>query len=68
MFDNVNIDRIYASDVDGSMVEYAKRNLGLLSHSGLAKRRQEIKRLYEMYGKQSHLDALRSCDNLYDNI
>ncbi len=68
MFDNVNIDRIYASDVDGSMVEYAKRNLGLLSHSGLAKRRQEIKRLYEMYGKQSHLDALRSCDSLYDNV
>lgn len=68
LFDNVNIDRIYASDADGDMVEFAKRNLGLLSRCGLTKRRQEIQHLYEMYGKQSHLDALESCDNLYDRI
>lgn len=68
MFDNGSIDKIYASDVDSSMIEMAKRNLGLLSHCGLAKRRQEIRHFYEMYGKQSHLEALRSCDNIYNRI
>lgn len=68
MFDHANIGRIYASDVDGSMVEMAKRNLGLLTYCGLAKRRQEIRQLYEMYGKQSHLEALTSCDKINDRM
>lgn len=46
----------------------AKRNLGLLTYSGLMKRKQEILHFYEMYGKQSHLEALMSCEIICDRI
>lgn len=68
MFDNLCIGRIYASDVNCNMVELAKRNLGLLTYSGLMKRKQEIQHFYEMYGKQSLLEALKSCEKIYDKI
>lgn len=68
MFDNLNIGKIYASDVNENMVEFAKRNLGLLTYSGLMKRKQEIQHFYEMYGKQSHLEALMSCEIICDRI
>ena len=68
MFDNLSIGRIYASDISGSMVEFAKKNLGLLTYSGLMKRRQEIMYSYKMYGKQSHLEALASWEKIYDRL
>ncbi len=68
MFDNLSIGSIYASDVDDRMLESAKKNLGLLTYSGLMKRKQEIKHLYEMYGKKSNLEALVSCGKIYDRI
>lgn len=68
MFHNLSIGRIYASDVDSGMVELSKRNLGLLTYSGLMRRKQEIRKSYEMYGKQSHREALESCDKLYDRL
>ncbi len=64
MFDHLHIDRIYASDANASMVAFAKKNLELLTYSGLRKRQHEIKHLHETYGKQSHLEALMSCEKI----
>ena len=55
-----HIQEVIGSDVDDKAVEVAKRNLGLLSISGLDKRIDEISKMIEQYGKESHQDALRS--------
>lgn len=61
---NGDIVQIYASDIDKSMIAHAKKNTGLLTASGLNSRRHEIERLYKEYGKNSHAEALHSCDKL----
>ena len=56
--------RLIGSDIDEPALEIARKNLSLLSPEGLASRRQELKRLYETYGKASHQEALHSLDRL----
>lgn len=68
IFDNLNIGKLYASDVNTDMVEFSKKNLGLLTYCGLMKRKQELQYLYELYGKQSHREALSSWENIYDRL
>jgi len=58
------IREIIASDVDKKAVELAKRNLGLLDMAGLERRMDEIKRMIDKYGKDSHKDALKSAHTL----
>lgn len=61
---NSDIRQIYGSDIDESMIAHARKNTGLLTTPGLNSRRHEIERLYKEYGKQSHVEALNSCDKL----
>lgn len=64
LFDNYNISKIYGSDIEQSMVIFAKKNLNLLSYAGMEDRKQEVIHLYQEYGKQSHMEALKSCERL----
>ncbi|MBC7879064.1 MAG: hypothetical protein H7Y59_17985 [Anaerolineales bacterium] len=62
------IREVMASDVDEKIVTVAKRNLGLLSLAGLDNRINEISKMLEQYGKDSHKDALRSASILKDKL
>jgi len=63
-----HIQKIIASDVDEKAVALAKRNLGLLSPVGLDNRIDEITKMLEQYGKDSHKDALRSANVLKSKL
>lgn len=63
-FGNTDVKKIYGSDIDENMIIYAKKNAGLLTEAGLANRKNEIEQMYKKYGKQSHMEALESCDKL----
>ncbi len=65
-FHNKNIEKLYGSDIDENMVIHADKNLRLLSEDGFSCRREEIKALWNEYGKTSHKEALDSCARLYD--
>ncbi len=58
------IQEIIGSDIDEKAVALAKRNLGLISMSGLDERITEISKMYELYGKDSHKEALKSAHTL----
>jgi 23S rRNA (guanine2535-N1)-methyltransferase len=55
-----HIREVIASDIDTKAVALAKRNLELLTIAGLDKRLGEISKLFELYSKDSHKDALDS--------
>jgi len=59
---------IIASDIDEKAVALAKRNLGLLSASGLDRRIVEITTMLEQFKKESHKDALKSAYLLRDRL
>jgi hypothetical protein len=58
------IGEIIASDVDAEALDIARRNLSLLTRSGLSLRKHEINLLYEKYGKASHLQTLQSMESM----
>ena len=62
------IGAILASDVDANALALAQRNLGLLSLDGLERRQQELRRLFDRFGKESHAQALSSAAVLRDKI
>lgn len=55
-----SISRIYASDIDESILQLAKKNLSLLTEAGLNDRIEGISRMFSDYGKDSHYEALQS--------
>jgi hypothetical protein len=59
-----SVAKLIASDVDAGVLLIAKRNLDLLSVSGLNKRIETITRLYEQFGKASHKEALEAAYRL----
>ena len=59
-----NIDSVYASDISEEAVLLAGDNLSLLSEQGLERRRMQLEKMYNEYGKESHLGAIHSADNL----
>ena len=65
---NEYIQEVIASDVDEQAVTLAKRNLKLLTSSGMEKRIHEISIMIEKYGKASHQEALRSAYLLKEKI
>ncbi len=65
-FHNHDIKKMYGSDINPNMVSHAKKNVALLTGIGIKKRKEEIQQLYDKYGKDSHKDALHSCDRLRD--
>ena len=63
-YQNRYISKIYGSDIDEDMVAHAKKNTSLLTSAALKKRKTEIEELYNSFGKESHKEALRSCDKV----
>jgi tRNA G10 N-methylase Trm11 len=55
---------LYASDVEQKSIEFAEKNLSLLSGEGISKRITEIESLIDKFGKDSHKEALQSAYNL----
>ncbi len=62
------IREVIGSDIDEKAVAVANQNLGLLSAAGLDKRIGEISKLFELYNKDSHKDALASAYTLKARI
>lgn len=62
------IDEIIASDADKRILEFAEKNLSLLSVEGLHKREEELKQFIKEYNKNSHKEALESAYRLQSKI
>lgn len=58
------VKSLTGSDVDREVLKTAQKNLSLLSADGLSGREEEIKKLFSLYGKASHRDALSSIERL----
>lgn len=58
------IDKLIASDFDGEMLEFAERNLALLTPEGMDERVRYLRDMIARYGKVAHADALRSAADL----
>lgn len=63
-----NISKIYASDISEETINLAKRNISLLTVSGMDKRINQIKKLSLLYEKDSHFEALNSAKRFMDLI
>lgn len=61
---NNEISSIWGSDINPEMIACAHKNVSLLSKEGISKRSEELGTLYDLYHKQSHLDAFESCRSL----
>lgn len=62
------IESIAACDIDDQAVQFASRNIGLLSQAGLSRRIFELKKMRDLYGKPSHSDALRSATTFQERL
>ena len=58
------IDSIYAGDISEQAVEFASKNLGLLSTAGLASRQKQLQDDLRAFGKPSHQQAAISAERL----
>jgi 23S rRNA (guanine2535-N1)-methyltransferase len=58
------MESLTGSDSDGRIVEFAAKNLSLLTKDGMEKRIAELKRYIEEYKKDSHREALKSAYRL----
>ncbi len=65
---NNSISKLYGSDISLESISLAKDNLGLLSKSGINRRRDELETLYQKYKKASHLEALKSIDRIEQRL
>ena len=63
-----HIREVIGSDIDERAVAVAKRNLGLLGVAGLVQRIGEISKLFDLYQKESHKEALASGYILKDRL
>src|SRR5580704_14474383 len=63
-----DIESIVASDSDSRMLEFARKNLSLLTAQGLSKRIEELKTFVREYNKDSHKQALESAHRLQSKI
>lgn len=63
-----NIKTIKASDIDDEALQLARENLSLLHRKGLEGRISQLKNLYSLHKKESHMEALDSAARLYNMI
>jgi len=63
-----HIREVIGSDIDEKAVAVARKNLGLLRMDGLDQRIDEVTKMFEQYGKDSHHDALRSASLLKQRL
>ena len=59
-----SISALIGSDVNPEAVQLSQKNLSLLTIEGLQERIEHLQRLYSLYQKQSHHDAINSASNL----
>lgn len=59
-----HIKNIFASDINKTILEFAHKNLSLLTSVGINHRIAELKNFIAEYKKQSHKDALKSAEKL----
>ena len=57
-----SISSLYGSDINSESLKLAEDNLGLLTRSGISRRRDQLLSLYQKYNKVSHWEALHSTD------
>src|SRR6266404_4295953 len=62
------IKSIVASDSDSRMLEFARKNLSLLTARGLNRRIEELKKYIQEYKKEPHRDALASAYRLQSGV
>ncbi|MEL7534114.1 MAG: hypothetical protein AAFN10_22595 [Bacteroidota bacterium] len=62
------IAHIYGSDIAQAALDFATKNLDLLSQSGLEKRQAELKALFEQYGKTSHKQAIAASERIFKGL
>lgn len=62
------IKSLTGSDINSEILDVAKKNLSLLSRSGLESRIKELEQLYKNFTKQSHKDALISASRLGNKV
>ncbi|MEL6193150.1 MAG: hypothetical protein AAFR66_13920 [Bacteroidota bacterium] len=62
------IHEIYGSDVNVEALEFAGKNLALLTKEGLVAREEELTELVKLYDKDSHKEALLSLENLREKL
>jgi hypothetical protein len=62
------LEKILASDIDKTNLEFAKKNLSLLTVPGMNRRITELQKFVENYKKKSHEEALESARRLRDQI
>lgn len=63
-----NVEALYASDVDKKSLEFAGKNLALLSSTGIDRRIAELEYLINTFDKDSHRAALASAHKLKSQI
>jgi hypothetical protein len=61
---NETIETIYCSDISNEAVELSRKNLSLLSYTGIEKRRNELNNFIRKYNKDSHRNALHSLEKI----
>lgn len=62
------LSQIIGSDVDGMAVEFAEKNLGLLTTSGLDKRINELQQMAKKFNKESHKTSLRNAISFKEKL
>jgi tRNA G10 N-methylase Trm11 len=63
-----NIKEIFASDIDKTILEFAHKNLSLLTIKGINHRIVELEKFTQEYKKDSHKEALMSAEKLKTKI
>lgn len=63
-FNGKNIKQIIASDADKTILEFAHKNLSLLTKKGMSNRIKELEKFIKEYDKDSHKEALISAKKL----
>jgi hypothetical protein len=62
------IRSITASDIDPAVIPLAEKNLGMLSISGVERRREELVAMHREFGKPSHAVAVAAAERLRAGI
>ncbi len=63
-----SIRAIIASDIDPEIIPLAERNLGMLSISGIDRRREELAAMHREFGKPSHAEAVAAAESLRSGL
>lgn len=63
-----SISSLYGSDINSESLKLAEDNLGLLTKSGISRRRDELKALYHKYKNVSHSEALHIIDRMEQRL